>query len=218
MQHLFFTIEPEYRDALRELGRDLPAIAEVLLDLSLLPAGQRTGVSKLLSIENKFLVDDGQGLPAHDSRTLLLALTRQAWADPMGLRDNWTLEKSCPARTAIPRAFGPGKFFEPAEWRGLVQAYAAQAEGVLTVELDVDERVYLLLMLELAEAHTGLSVTEGYQLQELLNKLLTLSLPEADILWRQVQAASEQLQNSATPSRTIPLPLWVPSRQQKLAS
>lgn len=218
MQHLFFQVEQDYRSELHKIGRTIPAIADVCVDFDLLHEGQREAIQPLLRMENKFLnYDRSDGLPAHDARTLLMALTREAWCDPLRLGQAWTPD----ARDIIPGTWNrlltetPPPYFEPQELRGLHLAYTAHAEIISDLVVDVDERVLLLLTLERAEQLDGASARHGYRLPTLLNKLVGLSLPEADTLWTALQTnCSARLVSpglsSAEQLRDMPVPVCLP--------
>ncbi|QKG59155.1 hypothetical protein GKZ68_20970 (plasmid) [Hymenobacter sp. BRD128] len=162
------------------------------VDFSVLPQAQRRAMEHLLRIENKFLnYNRSDGVPAHDARTLLMALTREAWCDPTGLGRAWTPA----ARTILPdgpnrllRALPP-PYFEARELRALHLAYKGHADAVVSLVVDVDERVLLLLALERAEQLEQASQRGAYHLPTLLNKLVGLTLPEADTLWTALQTA-----------------------------
>jgi hypothetical protein len=193
MQHFFFQVEQDYRAELHKIGREIPAIADVCVDFGMLPAGQHSAIKHLLHSENKFLnYNRSDGVPAHDARTLLMALTREAWCDPLQLGQHWTPS----ARVIIPTGHNrllsetPPPYFEPQELRGLHLVYRAHAEPIAELIVDVDERVLLLLMLERAEQLENASLRHGYKLPALLNKLVSLTLPEADTLWTALQTNS----------------------------
>jgi hypothetical protein len=192
MQQLFFQVESDYRAELRKIGRDIPAVADVSVDFTLLPLAQRQTINHLLHTENKFLnYHRSDGVPAHDARTLLMALTREAWCDPTQLGKAWTPS----ARILLPSAPNrllsatPPPYFEARELQALHLAYATHTEPVLKLVVDVDERVLLLLALERAEQLEAASTKQGYSLPTLLNKLVALTLPEAETLWTTLQSS-----------------------------
>lgn len=191
MQHLFFQVESDYRAELRKIGRDIPAVADVSVDLTLLPAGQRQTIKHLLHTENKFLnYHRSDGVPAHDARTLLMALTREAWCDPAQLGSAWTPDVRMLPSGGPNRLVGvtPPPYFEVRELRALHLAYDTHIQDVLKLVVDVDERVLLLLALERAEQLETASLKGGYKLPTLLNKLVALTLPEAETLWTKLQS------------------------------
>lgn len=218
MRHLFFQVETDYRTELQKIGRTIPAVADVCVDFSILPQAQRRGIEHLLRIENKFLnYDRSDGVPAHDARTLLMALTREAWCDPTELGRAWTPA----ARTILPGGTNrllsemPPDYFEARELRALHLAYQGHAGPVANLVVDVDERVLLLLALERAEQLEQASQRGGYHLPSLLNKLVGLTLPEADTLWTALQTTcSARLVSPELGSSELlldnPLPLCVP--------
>lgn len=207
MQHLFFTPETDYRLALGQLGREVPAVVEVLLDVTLLLPAQRAAIQPFLMADTKFLhYAYSDGVPAHDARTLLLALTRQAWTDPGQLGAAWDLSQLRPG-PVTPNRLADGNLgscFSSAELGALATAYATQGEAILELALDVDERTLLLLMLEQA-AGADATPTGWLCLPALLNKLVTLSLPEADTLWTYVQGTSQSLHVEMAPLHAVPL-------------
>jgi len=205
MQHLFFQIEQDYRTELQKIGRVVPTIADVCVDFELLSLQQRGAIKHLLHIENKFLnYNRSDGVPAHDARTLLMALTREAWCDPAGLGQAWSPD----TRTIIPCGANrllsetPPPYFETQELHGLHLAYATHAAQITDLVVDVDERVLLLLMLERAEQLEEASQQYGYKLPTLLNKLVGLTLPEADTLWTALQNAGSPRLVNPHPSRS----------------
>ena len=186
MEHIFFQVEDDYRTELRKIGRVIPPVADVSVDYALLAASQHQDIQHLLRLENKFLnYGQDQGVPAHDARTLLMALTREAWCDPTRLGRAWTATAGRVSPTGPNRLLSqsPPPYFAESELRGLHLAYAAHAEPVTDLVVDVDERVLLLLTLERAEQLEAASQRHDYDLQMLLNKLVALTLPEADTLW-----------------------------------